>query len=485
MNSLRFILDGTIHSPDIATLTNGLNTTLLEYLRSLRGHKGTKEGCAEGDCGACTVVVVSGENGQLKYRAVDSCLVFLPAVHGRQVITVENLAASDGSLHPVQQAMVDAHASQCGFCTPGIVMSLFALYKSPDTFSISNTTDALTGNLCRCTGYNTIISAAVTACKHTRTDSFDKDAGRILSLLHSIGEDTTPLMLCHGKMRYHKPFTLEDALGIKASHPDAIVVSGGTDVALRVTKKHETLHHILDISGIEALKTYEAGTGSLLIGSCLSLEDLRRECSRHLPVLSHTLELFGSRQIRNVATLGGNVASASPIGDTLPLLMVLQAHIHLESTRGLRTVPVMQFITGYRKTASAPDEIISAIEIPLPSKIQICRAYKVSKRRNLDISACSAAFVLECADGIVQDIRMAFGGMDSFTRRAEKTEAFLKGSLWTEANVLAACAILREEYTPISDVRAGSDFRTSVSGNLLIKFYKETLKQRARHEKKS
>ncbi|MBX7153296.1 xanthine dehydrogenase small subunit [bacterium] len=447
-------------------------TTVLEYLRSLLNHKGVKEGCAEGDCGACTVVI--GEpNGvdKIRYKAIDSCLYFLPMLHGKQLITVENLQSNE-KLHPVQEAMVEHHGSQCGFCTPGFVMSMFALYKNHDHPSRDIIDDAMTGNLCRCTGYRSIVEAAAHACVHERIDTFTKNEIHIAAMLKTIEHTSLHLQTSH--QIYRRPGTLAEALQFKAEHPRALVISGATDVALRVTKKHELLETILDISGLDELKETDENDDHLIIGAGVSLNEVVL-LVKSFPALYDILSVFGSPQIRNVATFGGNLGTASPIGDLLPVLMAYDAKIILESLHGRRKIAMDQFITGYRQTVRQEDELITAIKISkLPKNITV-RSYKVSKRKDLDISTVSGGFRLELdTDGKVKNICLAYGGMAEMTKRALKTEQFLIGKTWSRENVESAMPLIDLEFRPISDARSGEEFRRVAAKNLLLKFWTET-----------
>lgn len=474
---LKFVLDNKIVEIDFSEHQDFKpSVTVLNYLRGLENHKGVKEGCAEGDCGACTVVVAEKEtDGRLRYKAVDSCLMFLPALHGKQLITVENLAIhKEGKtfLHPVQQAMIDCNGSQCGFCTPGMVMSMFALYKNHRNPSRETIQNALTGNLCRCTGYNTILEAAGKVCSSEETDHFSEEEPQIISLLDRI--NNPHLELTSDGQVYFRPVTLEKLFEILENKPDIILVNGATDIALRQTKKHEDFHALADISGISSLKYCENKDGRLVFGSGVSMEDFRKKVTDFIPALYDLLSVFGSLQIRNVATLGGNIGSASPIGDTLPVLFALQAEVMLKSRTTERIVSIEDFITGYRKTALLQGEIITGVIIRIPPAHAFLRCYKISKRKTLDISTVSAAFYLEKnKEGHVQEIILAFGGMAAMTVRARQAEKFLNGNLWTEATIKEAAALLEKEFSPISDARAGAGFRRIVAGNLLLKFYEE------------
>jgi xanthine dehydrogenase small subunit len=473
-DSVQCVLDGRlIRIPFTPSSAYRPTTTVLQYLRSLPGHRGAKEGCAEGDCGACTVVLAEeSAPGALTYSAVDSCLVFLPMVHGKHLITVENLRDKDGALHPVQRALVALHGSQCGFCTPGIVMSLFALYKSGDTPDRASVVDALAGNLCRCTGYRSVIEAALEACAGDRRDHFTDEETAVCSLLGTIPRET--LFLNTGAQRYCRPSTLEEALAYRAEHPEALVLCGATDVALRVTKKHEQLSSILDLSGIPSLRTVCAEAGTLAIGSAVTLQDLLTATREACEPLGDMLGVFGSRQIRSMATLGGNLGTASPVSDTLPVLLALQAGVRLEKSGQWRMVAVENFVTGYRHTACGKNELITSIVIPEIPKGTIVRSYKISRRRDMDISSVSACFRL-ALDGTehVSSTVLAFGGMAATVGRARHVEAALQGSRWTRDNVVTAAKELAKDFVPLSDVRGSASFRMTIARNLLLRFWED------------
>ncbi|MBI5464266.1 MAG: xanthine dehydrogenase small subunit [Ignavibacteriales bacterium] len=474
--SIPFILDGNIVNVDFHP-SAGLRptTTVLNYLRSLPIHRGVKEGCAEGDCGACTVVI--GEltaDGRMKYRAVDSCLLFLPMLHGKQLITIENLKDTEQHLHPVQQAMVDHHGSQCGFCTPGIVMSMFGLYKNSHQPSKEETGLALAGNLCRCTGYRPIIDAAAAACASGNRDHFSADESKMIELLKSISQESVSTST--SDQRYDQPSTLKEALKLVQQFPAAVVINGASDVALRVTKRFEVIPHIIDLSRVEELKRSTRNQHSLSLGAGLKISDAMPLVRDDYPALHEMLTWFGAEQIRNVATLGGNLGTASPIGDALPVLMAYGAEIELTSAAGSRKIPANNFVLGYRRTERRPDELITAVILPKASTSSNVRSYKISKRRDLDIATLSGGFRLELdSKNNVREIVLAYGGMAERTKRAESTEAFLHGKPWTRKVIEEAQRCIDADFKPISDVRGSAQFRSLAAKNLLMKFWLETV----------
>lgn len=474
--TISFVLDGKIQTVDFREHYTP-TTTVLNYLRSKPCHKGVKEGCAEGDCGACTIVIGELDNNKITYHAWDSCLVFLPMLHGKQLITIENLSTNEGSektLHPVQKSMVDCNGSQCGYCTPGIVMSLFALYKSETEPTKACIEDTLTGNLCRCTGYKPIIEAAVKACAIKEADQFTSNEKNIVALLNQIQSTGAAIEINTDKQSYYRPKTKAEALDLKEKMQNAVIVNGGTDVALRVTKRHELLSEVIDLSALDELKGVTEDSTTITFGAGMNLELVKKNSKTSLPALYDALTVFGSKQIRSVATLGGNLGSASPIGDTLPILMAYNAEIVLQSTRGERKVNVNSFVLGYRKTERQPDEIITAVRIPKPLSQTLVKFYKVSKRKDLDISTVSVGISLQVSNNHVESIIIAYGGMAAVTKRAIKAEDYLKGKIWNRDTIEKAMALIAEEYTPISDARSGAEFRTIVAKNLLLKFWSET-----------
>jgi xanthine dehydrogenase small subunit len=472
--SIEFLFDNSIVTVDCQP-RSGLSptTTLLNYLRSLPQHKGVKEGCAEGDCGACTVVLGELVGGHVRYRAVDSCLVFLPMLHGKQVITIENLRSSTGTLHPVQQAMIDTYGSQCGFCTPGVVMSMFALYENSVTPTESEIRTALAGNLCRCTGYKPIIEATMEACGTRRVHRSREEMAHTIKLLMSIPSDS--IALSSEQQTYFRPATILEALEFKRDHPDAFVINGATDVALRVTKKHELLPLILDLSGVGGFRGWSEGEDGIRVAAGTTMEELLGLCQGQYPALADMLSVFGSLQIRNFATVGGNLATASPVGDLMPVLIAHRAIILLRSTRGERRVPATDFVTGYRLTAAANDELITAVILPRVHADTTVRSYKISKRRDLDIATVSGGFRIELEKGNrVREVVLAYGGMADRVKRAAHAEKFLRGKPWSRPTVEDAMEVVATDFSPISDARGSAAMRTIAAKNLLLKFWADT-----------
>ncbi len=469
MSILRFVLNNRIISIDFSKVDFIPSTTVLNYLRSLPGYRGTKEGCAEGDCGACTVVLGDIEDNQMKYRAVDSCLLFLPAIHGKQLITVENLAVRNGSeikLHPVQQAMVDNYGSQCGFCTPGIVMTMFALYKSNIEITKRNITMTLAGNLCRCTGYDSIYKAALQACKNRVHDHFDANEPEVMKMLLEIQSGKQHLDILTNRQQYLLPSNLHEALHDRAAHHEAHVINGATDTAIHQNKTHEFHPVILDLSAVNELKNIHSGKDGIYVGAGVNLETFRHFAEENLPVLLPMLDVFASWQIRNVASIGGNLVTSSPIGDLIPLFIALKARLELVSKESSRWVEIEEFITGYRKNCLNIDELLKGVFIPAVESGVIFKTEKISTRRDLDISTLSLALRLKKNEaGSVEEIILAYGGMADRPKRAKLTEIFLKGKTLNVAVTEQAGDWIEKDFTPISDARAGAAYRTMAAKN--------------------
>ncbi len=477
-NSIRFILDDNIVLLDMMEdKAIRPDTSLLNYLRHI-GHASVKEGCGEGDCGACTVVIAGIMNGALHYKAINSCLVLLPMIHGYQVITTENLSYYEKGklqLHPVQQAIVDHHGSQCGYCTPGIVMSLFALWKEHTTITLSQAKERLAGNLCRCTGYQAILEAILDQSKKERHDHFTDSADKIMSKLASIRESSGDMILQSSGLKYYKPMSLKSALQLRSEHPESTIISGATDMAVAVNKRKLKLSSVLDISSVEELKFIQEENRRICISSGISIEDMGEAIKGEFPALHEMISLFGSHQIRNLATPAGNIGSASPIGDLLPVLMAYGCEVVMQNLQGKRIMPLEEFITGYHETRLKSDELITDICLPMPGRGQMIRSYKISKRKDVDISSVSAAFSLVLKkDSSIEKIRLYYGGMAASIVRAKEAEQFLSGKKWTEENAIQAAELIRSEFEPISDARSGAKGRKIMAGNLLIRFWEDT-----------
>lgn len=446
---IQFLMNGRIHTENLPA-----DTTVLQYLRREAGRCGTKEGCASGDCGACTVVLAEAQGDTLQYRAVNACLTFMPAVHGKQLITVEDLK-HHGELHHVQQAMVDNHASQCGFCTPGFVMSLFAMEKSNPVFSVEGVQETLSGNLCRCTGYRPIMDAAKAICEAPQPDQFDADTRQTLEKLRAISATDQPVTVDELAERY-------------LAQPDSRLVAGGTDLALEVTQRYQRIPKLISLSHIPELNAITLTGQAIHIGAATPLSACMPVLHDEFPAFGELLERFASQQIRHQGTFGGNIANASPIGDGGPVLLALGASLLLRRGETQRELPLDQFFLGYRKTALQPGEFIEQIRIPRNTSVdRQLRVYKVSKRLEDDISAVCAALHIEVQNGVVVHACVAFGGMAEVAKRAGYCEAQLLGQPWRTATVEQACQALDLDFTPISDFRASCEYRMQVAKNLL------------------
>ncbi len=455
------------------------STTVLNYLRQQPAFRGTKEGCAEGDCGACTVVLAElDEQGGLRYKAVDSCLLFLPALHGKQLITVENLSQQKTTqvhLHPVQQAMVDHHGSQCGYCTPGFVMALFALYKSDKPATRESVQENLVGNLCRCTGYESIIEAAMQCCANRQADQFSLNENIVKEQLKQILKNQPFAEISTNKQHYFLPSTLEQALDWRASYPEAIVINGATDTAIRQNKTWEFLPQLLDLSQLNELKTIERRNNLTYFGSGVTIEQFRLYAKENLPELLPMLDVFASVQIREVASnIGGNLSTASPIGDLIPVMMALKAKLKIAGQLGFRWVEIEDFITDYRQNCLQNDELLVGIGIHDLKANTHFRTAKVSTRRDLDISTVNISIRIQLDENeIVEEIILAYGGMAATVKRAVKAEQYLIGKPWAKEVVEEAKAYIEHDFTPISDARSGAEFRLEVAKNLLLKMFYE------------
>ncbi|MDE2337265.1 MAG: xanthine dehydrogenase small subunit [Alphaproteobacteria bacterium] len=458
-DTIKFMLNDQVR--EVAGLPPTM--TILQYLRLQERLTGTKEGCAEGDCGACTVIVGKLDNGKVEYEAINACIVFLPALDGRHLITVENLG-----MNAVQKAMVSCHGSQCGFCTPGFVMSLTACMNNHDSASDENIQDAISGNLCRCTGYRPILDAARMANKdkerHLKTDvaALEKlQRGEMFSYEH-------------GGQKFFSPRTPEELAETYAQYPDATLLGGGTDVGLWVTKKHRALETVLYTGNIAALREIRQTHAGLEIGGAVSYAHAFESLAAYDPSMEVLLRRFASVQIRNLGTVGGNIANGSPIGDGPPPLIALNAKLVLRSESGAREMPLEEFFIAYGKQAREKGEFVERIIVPPKAENVLFKVYKISKRFDQDISAVCAAFAIELDGSKVASARIAFGGMAGTPKRAAHAEKALAGKAWNEETVRAAMSALEKDYQPLTDMRATAQYRMQVARNLLLRCFVES-----------
>ncbi|MFT2109535.1 xanthine dehydrogenase small subunit [Marinomonas sp. 2405UD68-3] len=467
-----------LHNQELRTERNlDPNLTVLNYLRTVLNKTGTKEGCASGDCGACTVVLAEPNNSrkQLRYTSINACLTFISALHGKQLITVEDLQENN-ILHSTQQAMANCHGSQCGFCTPGFVMSLFSLQKNQEKYDKSKTIEALSGNLCRCTGYRPIYDAAEKACNQKATDQFDTLETTTLKQLNAI-----PTMSKLGfRTEDHQcfsPSNSDELAECYLNNPDARLLAGGTDLALEVTQFHRALPTLIYLGNVADMKNMDVFDNRLEIGSARSLTDCYSALADDYPDFGELLHRFASLQIRNQGTLGGNIANASPIGDAPPLLIALGATLQLRRGNDRRRISIEDYFLDYKKTVRQSSEFIEKIIIPKHTAT-LFKAYKVSKRLDDDISAVCLGINLTLHNNRIMDARIAFGGMAGIPKRASHCEQVLTGQEFQESVFELACNALEQDFTPLSDFRASKEYRLLIGQNLLRKYYLETHAQR-------
>lgn len=445
--------------------------TVLEYLRLRLRRTGSKEGCAEGDCGACTVVVAeAGPDGKLRHRAVNSCILFVHQLDGKALFTVDDLADGD-TLHPVQQAMVDSHGSQCGFCTPGFVMALFGYFKTHESADSNSLKDALAGNLCRCTGYRPILDAGQKMFEHGRDDRFAAQEAAVLAQLKSLPRSR---MLRHSTPQgdFLSPRNIDELAETLATLPagESWILAGGTDVGLWVTKQQRTPRSIVYVGRVAELQRITDHGDSIEIGAGVTYTDAFSSIEALHPAFARMMRRLGSLQVRNSGTIGGNIGNGSPIGDSMPALIALGATLKLRSKAGSRVMPLEDFFLAYRKTALAPGEFIESVTVQKPKANSRFGVYKLSKRFDQDISAVLAALHVVLENGVVQTARIAYGGMAGTPARARQTEAALTGRRFIPDEIEPAIAALAADYTPMSDMRASASYRLLAAQNLLRKF---------------
>ncbi len=473
---ITFLLNGAVETVSDVPPT----TTLLQYLRRHKGLTGTKEGCAEGDCGACTVVLGDpADDGALRHRAANACILFLPMMHGRSVTTVEGLGRSNGAApvgaagHPVQCAFVEHHASQCGFCTPGFVMSAYAAWLEGEPLDKRSVDDLMAGNLCRCTGYGPIIDATLAlngAAAPGEERAVAEEAARQLQN----AADTASLAYEFGGQRWFGPTGTDELAALCEAHPDATIVAGATDVGLWVTKQHRRLDTLIDIGRVRALNELTVTGDTLRIGAGVTCTDAYEAIAARWPDFGELLRRFGGRQVRNAATIGGNIANGSPIGDSPPALIALGATLVLRKGEVRRRLPLEAYFLDYGKQDRQSGEFVEAVEIPLDTGAEALRCYKISKRFDQDISAVCGCFNLHIEDGAVALARIAYGGMAATPKRAAAVEAALLGKPWTEETVAAALPAFAEDFTPIDDMRASAGYRLLAAQNLLRRCFHES-----------
>ena len=470
MRPVRFLLG---HAPrELATVDPTM--TVLEWLRRVEHRVGTKEGCAEGDCGACTVVLARPDGGRLRYQAVNSCIQFVPTLDGCQLLTVEDLEGSDGRLHPVQRAMVEAHASQCGFCTPGFVMSLYSLFRDRSEPTLAGIDDALAGNLCRCTGYGPIIAAAQAMRATAGADEhLHVREPEVLAALQGLDDDATVAVEHEGR-RFFAPANPDELARLLMEHPDATVLAGSTDVGLWVTKLHRRLDTIVWLGRVKALRRIEATAAGVEIGAGVTYSDAAAALADEWPDMGELIRRLGSVQIRNAGTIGGNVANGSPIGDSLPALIAADAALVLRLGDERRTMPLEQFFLAYGKQDRRRGEFVEKVVVPRRDPAIRFRCYKISKRFDQDISAVMGAFALRLETGRVAAVRIAYGGMAATPKRAAAVEQALVGRPWRRDAVEAGMAAMGRDFQPLTDMRAGAEYRLRVAQNLLLKCFVET-----------
>ena len=445
------------------------NETILNYVRTKLKKTGTKEGCAEGGCGACTVVLGELKKNNINYKAINSCIAFVPSLEGKQLILVEDLISKD-ELHPVQKAMVNYHGSQCGFCTPGFVMSLFAMYKSYSFYNENIIKDSIQGNLCRCTGYKPIIDAAKSLNKKNKSDHFSRNKKIIITLLKKIKQRS--ITIYSNNKKYFAPKTVYELKKILKQHPNSKLLSGGTDVSLIVTKERKDLDSLIYINSIDELNYIKKNNNYIEVGATTPLINFESIIKRYFPDFAQILKRYGSVQIRNVCTIAGNIATASPIGDTLPLLLSLDSQIIIKDKSKTKILPLNGFFINYRKTKLKKGQFIHSIRIPLLPK-NIFKAYKISKRIDDDISSICASFNIELKNNKIKKIKIAYGGMANIPQRAISCEKILLNSSMSDNIISKAKKSLEKDFKPITDARASKKYRMEVAKNLLEKCFLE------------
>ncbi len=470
---VRFVLNDTL--VELKELSPTL--TLLDFLRLEQNLRGTKEGCAEGDCGACTVLVGRLRADGLVYESVNACIRFVASLDGCHVVTIEHLAGKEGALHPVQQGLVDYHGSQCGFCTPGIVMSLYGHWMARGASDREAIETVLQGNLCRCTGYAPIVKAgkAMLEAGGQEDDPLVAEREEIIKRLAKLN-DNKRVEIAGDDGHFILPANINDLADILAEKPHLTIVAGATDVGLWVTKQMREISPVVFIAHLSKLRIMVEAENALSIGAGVTYTDFLPMVKKHFPALLPFWSRIGGEQVRNMGTIGGNIANGSPIGDMPAPLIALGAQITLRHGRNHRFLPLEDYFISYGKQDRKPGEFIENIVIPYPDKQAKFAAYKICKRRNEDISSLSGAFYLKLdQDNRVAKIVVVFGGMAGIVKRADHVEKALKGEIWNQATIDGAITAFASDYTPLSDVRASSEYRLLAAQNLLRRFFLETM----------
>lgn len=469
-DEIRFILNGR----DISIKDTGADQTLLDFLRLEKRLTGTKEGCAEGDCGACSVLVGRLQAGELKYEAINACIRFLASLDGCHVVTIEYLSGPDGKLHPVQQAMVEHHGSQCGFCTPGFVMSLYALWMEIPQPNVRQIETALQGNLCRCTGYEPIINAALAVNQYgsPSADYLNTERQAITSRLQKL-RDEARLVVGPADNQAILPANVDDLASALIDHPKATIVAGSTDVGLWVTKFLRPISPAIFVGHLEELQSISLSKDALEMGAGVTYTECQGVLSEAFPHLVEYWDRIAGPQVRNMGTIGGNIANGSPIGDTPPVLIALNAEVTLRHGETKRTLPLEDYFIDYGKQDRQPGEFVESIRVPRPKAGQIDSAYKISKRRDEDISSVAIGISVDVADNVITDCRVALGGMAATPKRGALCEAALRGQPWGAPAFEAAAEALLDDFSPLTDWRASKEYRMSSAQNLLRRFFLE------------
>ncbi|MEM6332037.1 MAG: FAD binding domain-containing protein [Planctomycetota bacterium] len=496
--SIRFLLNGA----PVSVAGGEAWLMLSEFLRRSRGLAGTKVVCAEGDCGSCAALVGRPEAGRVVYRSIASCITQLIQVDASHVVTVEGLRDSE-ELNAFQESMAREHGAQCGFCTPGFVVAAQGMVESGVSVDLEQARRGLTGNLCRCTGYDAILRAVVGTdpAELTRVNERYADADVMPALERWAVES---VLVQHGERTLHKPVTLEEAAEILkaapsasdhahaaklsvSSSPTTTVWSGGTDLGVVCNKRGAVPDRLLYLGGVASLDEVtetsdEAGRSWLVLGAGVTLHRFQQEMAERVPEFAEFLEWFGSPPIRHAGTVGGNLCTASPIGDTLPAMHVLGAQIDVASSGNSRSVPIAEFHTGYRQTSLEPGELVQAIRVPLPRSDERLRLMKVSRRKDMDISTVSAAFFFALRAGVMKDVRIAFGGVAATVERATSIEGMLEGQTPCREVFERAAHAAERLYSPMTDVRGSADYRKALCRNLILKLWHEIDSGGVKHE---